>query len=81
MGLRSANAGSCAVMTRLRGGRAKADKAAGIGAHTGLTLRQKANRFVMGALAVPSFPVELCSFVLPVQAGTHAAMLFRRTNH
>lgn len=43
-----------------------------------VSLRQRANRLVMAALALPSFPVEWISRALPMQAATHAAMVFRK---
>jgi len=39
---------------------------------------QRVNRLVMVALALPSFPVEWISLALPMQAATHAAMVFRK---
>jgi 2-polyprenyl-3-methyl-5-hydroxy-6-metoxy-1,4-benzoquinol methylase len=66
-----------AVMIRLRAGQANASTAAGVGAQTGLSWRQKVNRLMMSALALPSFPAEMCSLALPVGAATHAAMVFQ----
>jgi len=51
---------------------------AGVGSKHGLTWRQRANRLAMTALALPAFPVELLSLVLPAGTATHAAMVFRR---
>lgn len=67
-----------AVMTRLRAGRESSSTPAGVGLRCGLTWGQRMNRLVMGGLALPAFPVELCSLALPVNAATHAAMVFRR---
>jgi len=66
-----------AVMKRLRAGRG-ISSTAGVGSRSGLSWKQKANRLLMGTLALPSFPIELCSQALPVGAATHAAMVFRR---
>ena len=68
-----------AVMRLLRNGVKDADLAAGIGAAQGIHWRQRANRWAMAALALPAFPAELLSLPLPVDAATHAAMVFRRS--
>jgi len=67
-----------AVMTRLRSGRENASGVAGLGSRHGLSWRQRANRLVMAGLALPAFPVEFVSQVLPLSSATHAAMVFRR---
>jgi ubiquinone/menaquinone biosynthesis C-methylase UbiE len=67
-----------AVMNRLRSGHQNSSGVAGIGLHQGLTWRQRANRLVMAGLALPAFPVELFSLMLPAGTATHAAMVFRR---
>jgi len=63
-------------LMRSRGG--NSSRAAGIGPRSAITWRQRANRMVMAGLAVPAFPLELLSLVLPTEAATHAAMVFRR---
>lgn len=67
-----------ALMNLLRVSAGNSGSAAGVGARRGITGKQRANRLLMAALALPAFPLELLSLPFPVGMATHAAMLFRR---
>ena len=67
-----------AAMNLLRDSTGDSMRSAGLGPRHGITWRQRANRLLMAGLALPAFPVELCSLPLPPSTATHAAMVFRR---
>lgn len=67
------------VVERLRSTEAGRTSNGGGQIDDGVSWRRRANRLVMAALALPSFPVEWISLALPLHAATHAAMVFRKT--
>jgi ubiquinone/menaquinone biosynthesis C-methylase UbiE len=66
------------VVVKLRSAESVGSVNGGATGAESVSLRQRANRLVMAALALPSFPVEWISLALPMRAATHAAMVFRR---